>query len=383
MIEFYNSQVADFDEFCRRESVRDRAALVDTFIDSNPAKISWSSSLVPKVARGVRLDYNTRRVTDGAYRPFNRQRVYFGGGLSHREGSLAAIFPTPDHPNIGFYVVGMGSDKPFSALATDVIPDLAFWGSSNGQFFPRWTYEPVESTDTQGAFDLSSNQVDGVAGYRRVDNIADEALAEYRTTYGPAVAKDDVFYYTYGLLHSPDYRTLFATDLKKMLPRIPKVASVEDFRAFAAAGRELATLHIGYESVQPYPMSITGDRPAGVGSADLYDWYRVEKMRFGGAGAAKDRSTVVYNSRISVAGIPGEAHEYLLGSRSAIQWILERYQVKTDKASGIVNDPNDWSREVGEPRYILDLLARVVTVSVETVRIVKSLPPIDFSGVRS
>ena len=131
----------------------------------------------------------------------------------------------------------------------------------------------------------------------------------------------------------------------------------------------------------PHPLQITGEPGTDVVGQGLYDWYRVDKMRFGGAGKGKDRSTVVCNSRITVAGIPDEAHEYLLGSRSAIEWILERYQVKTDKASGIVNDPNDWSREVGDPRYILDLLARIVTVSVETVRIVKSLPKIDFSAV--
>ncbi len=144
------------------------------------------------------------------------------------------------------------------------------------------------------------------------------------------------------------------------------------------AGRALATLHIGYESVTPYLLKITGESGPGVAGHGLYDWYRVEKMRFGGAGKAKDRSTVVYNSHITVTGIPDEAYEYLLGSRSAIEWILERYQVKTDNASRIVNDPNDWSREVGNPRYILDLLARIVTVSVETVRIVKALPSIDF-----
>ncbi|EYR65094.1 hypothetical protein N866_15315 [Actinotalea ferrariae CF5-4] len=121
--------------------------------------------------------------------------------------------------------------------------------------------------------------------------------------------------------------------------------------------------------------------PTGPGSADLYGWYRVEKMRWAGTGKAKDRSTIVYNPRITVAGIPDEAHEYLLGSRSGVEWVMERYQVKTDKASGIVNDPNDWSREVGDPRYILDLLRRVVTVSVETVRIVRSLPAIDFESL--
>ena len=191
------------------------------------------------------------------------------------------------------------------------------------------------------------------------------------------MSKDDIFYYVYGLLHSPEYRAEFGADLKKMLPRIPKVASAGDFRAFAAAGRELATLHIGYENVEPYPLAVSGGPSADLTEAELLDYYRVEKMRFGGRGSARDHSTVIYNSRITVSGIPDEAHEYKLGPRSGIEWVMERYQVKTDKASGIVNDPNDWSREVGDPRYILDLLARVVTVSVETVRIVRSLPALN------
>jgi len=127
------------------------------------------------------------------------------------------------------------------------------------------------------------------------------------------------------------------------------VATADDFRAFVAAGRELATLHIGYENVAPYPLTVSGGPSAALTEAELFDYYRVEKMRFGGRGLARDRSVVIYNSRITISGIPDEAHEYLLGSRSGIEWVIERYQVKTDKASGIVNDPDDWSREVGAP----------------------------------
>ena len=209
-----------------------------------------------------------------------------------------------------------------------------------------------------------------------MDNITDQALTDYQALYGPEVTKDDIFNYIYGLLHSPDYRATFADDLKKMLPRIPMVAAPDDFHAFATAGKALADLHIGYEHVEPYPLQITGLPDSGLSGKPLYDWYRVDKMRFAG-GKTKDRSTILYNSRITVTGIPDEAHDYLLGSRSGIDWIIERYQVKTDKASGIVNDPNDWARETEQPRYILDLLARVITISVETTRIVRALPPLD------
>ena len=180
------------------------------------------------------------------------------------------------------------------------------------------------------------------------------------------ITKDDIFFYIYGLLHSPKYREAYAADLKKMLPRIP---FVEDFRAYADAGRKLADIHLGYEAVAPYPL--TGLVAAPTGTTDPYEFYRVRKMRFPKKG---ERSAIVYSDRITVSCIPEDAYRYLLGPRSAIEWIIDRYQVKIDKPSGIVNDPNDWSREVGDPRYILDLLARIVTVSLETMKIVDALP---------
>ena len=310
-----------------------------------------------------------RDFVPGAYRPFNKQYVYFDRRLNDMVYQLPSFFPTRDVDNFGLYILGLGAQKPFSVQVVSAIPDLNYWGSEGGQFFPRFTY--IERTE--GEFDISDNS-NGLA-FIRVDNITDKSHADYRGTYGAEVSKDDIFYYVYGILHSPEYRAEYAADLKKMLPRIPKVASIDEFHAFVVAGRELAELHIGYETVAPYSLQITGEPGPGLDSASLYDYYRVEKMKFAG----KDRSTVIYNSRISVAGIPDDAHEYQLGSRSVIEWIIERYQRRTDKASGIVNNPNDWSHEVNDPRYILDLLARVVTISVETVRIVRSLPTLDLA----
>lgn len=184
-------------------------------------------------------------------------------------------------------------------------------------------------------------------------------------------ARTTFFYYVYALLHSPEYRAQFAADLKKMLPRILKVDTVQDFNAYVKVGRELATLHIGYESVEPYPLREVAK--SGV-SATHENFYRVQKMTFGKNGKIPDKPTIIYNSNVALTGIPAEAYEYMLGSRSAIEWIMERYQVKADKASRIVNDPNDWATEVGDPRYIIDLLRRIVTVSLETIRLLKSLP---------
>ena len=230
--------------------------------------------------------------------------------------------------------------------------------------------------------DLGGDESSVVDGYRRLDNITDHALTTFRAAYGDRITKDDIFFYVYGLLHSPDYRETYAADLKKVLPRIPLVT---DPWPYVEAGRRLSELHLGYESVDPYPLAGLGD-PAPTGDA-AYDHFRVEKMAFAKVRDPEtkklvaDRSTVVYNSRITLSGIPEEAYRYQLGSRSAIEWILDRYQVKVDggpKGSGIVNDPNDWSREVGDPRYIIDLLARIVTVSLETLKIVDALPPLDI-----
>ncbi|MGC2997231.1 DEAD/DEAH box helicase [Streptomyces sp. G35A] len=366
MIEFYNGQVEEFADHCRdRAIVAPGVASVERFIDFDQKKISWSSTLIPKVARGQKFEFHSSRVVTSLYRPFCRQYVYFDQSLNDRPGKLPQVFPTPDHANFGFYVTGLGSDKPFSVHAVDLMLDLAYWGSSNGQFFPRYTYRKLA---VEGGFDFG----DSSDGYERIDNITDSALAGYRKAYPDlAITKDDVFYYTYGLLHSPEYRERFAADLKKSLPRIPKV---RDFHGFAEAGRKLADLHINYEQAEPYKgivETVTGDASA----TPLNELYRVAKMKIPKIKGQADRSTIVYNTRVKLTNIPEEAYRYQLGARSAIEWIIDRYQVKVDKASEIVNDPNDWS---DDPRYIIDLLKRIVTVSLETMKIVDSLPELDI-----
>ncbi|MGH3692582.1 MAG: DEAD/DEAH box helicase [Pseudonocardiaceae bacterium] len=371
MIGFYDTQVDDFKDMCRRESISDAKAHVDDFIDLDPSKISWSRSLKGFLAKRNRVDFRSEGLVVGTYRPFSKQHLYFDRHLNHERSQMPKIFPTPEHHNFGFYYVGAGSAVPFSVLMIDSLPDLHVTGAgSGGQFFPRYTYE--QSTDELDLFN------DGTAdAYRRLDNITDEILIDYRDTYGPPIGKDDIFYYVYALLHSLDYRIEFAADLRKMLPRIPKVPTVQDFAAFAEAGQKLADLHLGYESVELYPLAEITKHGAGATGGDFY---RVQKMTFGKTGRVPDRSTIIYNSNITLTGIPSEAYDYTLGSRSAIEWIMERYQVKTDKASGIVNDPNDWATETSDPRYILDLLKRTVTVSVETMKILKDLPSLKLTS---
>jgi predicted helicase len=273
------------------------------------------------------------------------------------------LFPNPTSKNLVISATGIGATKDFCALITDTIPDLEM--VSKGQCFPLYYYEKVSKND------MLTHGSDGPA---RRDAVTDTALAAFRKTYADAsVGKEDIFYYVYGLLHSPEYKTRFEADLKKQLPRIPFAGN---FWAFSKAGRELARWHLNYETVEPYPLSHAGE--LALGEAALY---RVQKMAWArkrvDGKLTDDKTTLVYNSRISLTGIPPEALEYVVNGKPAIEWVIERYQVTTDKDSGIVNDPNDWATEHGDPTYIFNLVKQVVRVSVETVRIVKALPALE------
>ena len=324
--------------------------------DLDPLHFSWSDGRLADLKAGRTYSMSPSFFTTAMYRPFSIQNLYFDRSLVDRPGRLVRSFPTARTSSVGLFVTAPGESSGFSTLIVTVVPDLHLIAS--GQFFPRHTFEQLADEDTLfgGSADTSN--------LTRVDNITESALQDYRASYGAEVSKDDIFYYVYGLLHSTTYRIEFAADLKKMLPRIPKV---KDFARFVEAGRKLADLHLNYETVEPYPLEEVGE-----GS------YRVQKMAFGKEGKDKDKSAIVYNSAITLKGIPEDAYRYMLGSRSAIEWIMDRYQVKTDKASGIVNDPNDWADEHNEPRYIIDLVKRIVTVSLETMKIVDSLPALDI-----
>lgn len=357
MVDFYNSEV-------------DRLAGSPGEPTMDPTRFSWNRADMSNVRRGVSYKVDTQRFRRSSYRPFTAQHVYFSRQLNDMVYRLGHVFPKPDLGNMGYYALNPGADKPWSVLVVAQLPDLAFFGSNAGQFLARWRYEP---TAEDGALDFG-NDSDVIDGYRRIDNITNEALERFTAAY-KEIAKDDIFFYTYGLLHSPEYRETYAADLKKMLPRIPLV---EDPWPFVEAGRKLSDLHLNYESVTPYPLAGLDAKPAA--GEDPYDFYRVQKMAFAKVRDAEakklvaDKTSVIYSSRITLSGIPEGAYRYMLGSRSAVEWIIDRYQVKTDKASGIVNDPNDWSKQVSDPRYIIDLLARIVTVSLETMSIVDALP---------
>ncbi|WP_232023038.1 DEAD/DEAH box helicase [Actinomyces viscosus] len=404
LIETYNEERERVHR-TRAADLKARAKVRD-LVTNDEMRIKWTSGLYSDLAKNRVITYDAGATYCGLYRPFCKQWLNASDGIIHRPAVLRRYFPTPGHDNMGFYVVGTGSDKPFSCMATDQPPDLAFWGSSNGQFFPRWTWEPVGGRHAAeaGMLDLSGGEDAGesgvavgqedeaLGGYRRVDNITDATLRSYQSAYGPEVTKDDVFYYVYALLHSPEYRRRYGADLKKSLPHIPLVAGWEDFVAFTTAGRGLADLHLDYETVEPMPLSLVVDGedvPWDLRETISPSLLHVDKMRYArvrrDGRLQDDKTSIVYNEHVTISGIPAQAQDYLLGSRSGLDWLLDRYHVSTHKASGIVNDPNDWMAEgagggptaSAQPRYLLDLIARITTVSVQTQEIVSSLPSLD------
>ena len=336
--------------------------------------ISWTSTLEASFnrSREIKLDPGSSIV--GTYRPFCIQFSYFNADLIHRMAQWPKLFPSPNHKNLVIIMPQGGSAAGFCALMSDTIPALTPNGGN--QCFSLYTYEPI-STKVQGDLLAEAGGVVG-DGYQRKDNITDATLTTYRGFYEETrLGKEDIFYYVYGLLHSPTYKESYKADLMKMLPRIPKV---KDFWGFSNAGRKLAELHLNYETAEPYPVQETPPSSAPVDEASdeeaQYEHYRVTKMSFG---SRKDRTRIIYNRHIALSGIPEGAFDYQVNGKSALEWILDRYQVTTHKNSQITNDPNDYCREVGNPRYILDLIKRIITVSVETNKIVTNLPALEIA----
>jgi predicted helicase len=306
--------------------------------------ISWTGDLLDLFKKRCVSKWEENALRIASYRPFFKQWQYFSRFWNNSVYSIPKLFPTGEAgENLVICYSGGFS------LITDLTPDLHFVGDA--QCFPLYWYEEKDA-------DLFGNKT-----LVRHDGISDFILKEARNRYRTAtISKKDIFYYVYGFLHQADYRTTFAADLKKTLPRLPLVERLEEFKTFSDAGRQLATLHLNYETLEPYPLTEVGD---------FFD-KRIEKMSF----PKKDKTRVLVNSTLMLEGIPLEAHDYVVNGRSPIEWVLDRYQVKTDKVSGITNDPNLWAPE--NPRYIPDLIKRLVTLSLESLRIIKTLPKITF-----
>ena len=353
---------------------------------NNPENISWSVNLRRYFENCKILRFDNKDIKEGVYRPFEKQFVYYNQYMIERPAQWRNIFPNDNIENILICSSGIGNNKENPIFITNRITDYNSL-SAGARCFPLYWYEENKNKQ-RSLFDEESND-----DYIRRDGITDWILKEVRTRYGAKnITKEMIFYYVYGLLHSKDYRERFAADLKKSLPRIPIVDSLDDFMEFYKAGKELADLHLNYETVAPYPdVIVHGDRqvpltvkrdpstggyiqaPANDGA---YDYFRViDKMRFK---SKDDKSVIIYNGNITIENIPQKAYEYIVNGKSAIEWIVERYAVTQDKKSLIKNDANDWAREHHKPRYILDLLLSVINVSVQTVDIVNNLPKLKF-----
>ncbi|HGE5775317.1 TPA: DEAD/DEAH box helicase [Flavobacterium psychrophilum] len=348
-----------------------------TNLEKNPEKGNWTRDWLNAIVKNKEFIVNNSEFRKTLYRPFCSTNSYFDDDLNQERYQLTKVFPNNDLENLVIDVTGLGVNKDFTVLITDKIPDLQTL--SNGQCFPLYYYEERQK-QTQSLFDTADS---GTSEFVRRDAISDFILDQAKERYGKNVTKEDIFYYVYGLLHSPTYREMFANDLKKMLPRLPLLDDVRDFWKFSKAGRELAELHINYEN-QPKPAGvIVIHNPLTITetlkqlSADeiKYIDYKVEKMKF----PKKDqKETIFYNSRITIDNIPAKAYQYVVNGKPAIEWIMERYAITTHKESQITNNPNDWSAETGNPKYILDLLLSVINVSLQTVDIVEGLPIVKF-----
>lgn len=374
--DFFDSELERFHSSAARQgsTAAAEAAAAREFVDRDERRRSWSRSDFRRLVAGQAYAGEEPDVRPGLYRPFFRQWVVINRSMNEDVSQIARMFPARTDHTPTITLTEPGSRVPFSVLLVDSIPDSKIYIDAV-RCFPLRTFDQGRANGTDRR--LFDDQRPG--GW--LSNISREALTRYQEL-DSAILDEDLFFHIYGLLHSPQYRAAFAADLKKSLPRIPLVGTAEAFWEFSKAGRSLAELHLHYEDVEPWPDLV-------VAFADGFDRenpaaWRVEKMRYRKVTDPKtkrkvdDKTTVIVNSRITVGGIPERAHEYQLGSRSAIDWILNQYQIKTHKASGITNDPNDWALEHDKPSYILDLLCSVVTVSMRTLDIVESLPDLDL-----
>ena len=381
MTGFFNDELVRFQKSTKGEDLA-------KFVKDDKAQVKWDDKLLNHIKRGKALVFDKTNIRPAMYRLFEKRWMYFDKDYIWSAYQLPRLFPhTQDAPNLAIATAGFGKD--FFALMIDSIIDQGM--NSGGKCYPLYYYDEAPQDDL-----LSKT---GAEPYIRRDAITDAARTAYRKNYADdSISKEDIFYYVYGILHSPEYKTRFAADLTKMLPRIPLA---EDFWAFSKAGRKLADIHLHYEDAKPYPVKEHRD------VLELKDekLYVVEKMRFGKAGGASvlasrsqvntpdqarlagtlappdsgrsasvDKTTIQYNSHITLTGIPLAAYDYVVNGKPAIEWIMDRYQFSKDKDSQIVNDPNDWAREHDDPKYILNLLKSIITVSMETMKVVEKLP---------
>jgi predicted helicase len=373
MIDFYNFEVERF----RRDFDPSVDKGVDGFVNPDPRKISWGVNMKNGVRKGAIRDFNPSKIVASAYRPFTKQWLYSDKNFVHSLYSTPKLFPLAETTNLAIHTSGVGARAGFSAMMFNRLPN--FHHIDSGQCFPLNIFRSEAEHDEESDGDLFAPEKASEQNEMQ-DGITDAGLKHFHDAYpGETITKEDLFYYVYGLLHSEDYRAKYADNLSKELPRIPRVKTAADFWAFSRAGRELGNLHVNYETVEPYPVTYKQGDPLTWVIKDPEAFYRVTKWAFGKNGKEKDKSTVIYNPNITMERIPLEAYDYVVNGKPALEWVMERQVVKTDKDSGIVNDANSYAIEtMGNPAYPLELFQRVITVSLETMKIVRGLPKLEI-----
>jgi predicted helicase len=299
MIAFYNGEVARY-KTASKNSDAGGQLNADDFVNSDSTKFSWSDNLKRDLKGFKTHNLNSLLIRQSQYRPYTKQWLYADKSYIDRLGQMGKIFPSEQQiENRVICLTGRGSTKDFSAFISDVLPDYEM--VSKGQCFPLRVLEETQGKDLFG---------DCKQGTMK-DGISDAGLQHFKAAYkGESISKEDLFYYIYGLLHSEDYKKRYADNLSKELPRIPAVKKFADFQAFSAAGRKLADLHIGYESVTPYPVEIEGGALLLSSFTDAD--YRVTQMKFP---SKTDKTRVIYNHKITMIGIPLEAYDYVVNGK--------------------------------------------------------------------
>ena len=338
LIENYNVEVVRWGQWAERN------VNLDDFVNSDETKIKWSSTLKQKLRSGQIAAFAEAKIRQSLYRPFTKSNLYFDRMTNDRLLVFPSIFPTleTETENQVIVVSDHGFRAGFNTLMANLVPDSHILAARDRfQCFPFYTYDED--------------------GTNRRENITDWALAHFRTHYrDDTITKWDIFHYNYGILHHPDYRERYEANLKRDLPHIP---FAKDFWEFAEAGARLADLHVNYETQPEY------DKLKFIQTPDVPLNWRVEKMKL-----SRDKISLIYNDFLTIDGVPPKAFAYRLGTRSALEWVIDQYRVKTDKRSGIVNDPN----RADDPQYIVKLIGKVITVSLETVEVVEGLPALEI-----
>ncbi len=376
MIRFYNEERVRLRNQITGGRKLSKKAVTD-LVNNDPKRISWTSALKNDLRRNRVLGLNDGRITYSQYRPFTRQSLFFGRRLNERVYQIPKLFPHADARNRLICVTGKGVSDSFSCLMVKDIPDLGLVAS--GQCFPQWVYSKRKERGAE--LFVSDDDTDNY-GYSRERAINETAVSAFQRSLGQKMGggggggilcADDLFYYIYAVLHVPAYRSRYAANLKKELPRIPPPQTIADFHTLASAGRALGDLHVNYVDAKPWVIDFEKGGwhpPEGIASED---WFRVRDKPMRHVG--NDRSRVKFNEHIVVSGIPTDAYDYMINGKPAIKWVMERQRVFTHKDSGIVNDANRYALEtMHDPSYPLQLMAKVIHISMETNKIVEQLP---------